>query len=118
MLNDTEVGRPHPPPEEPDIIFRTVTYLPDSKVLYPGGLLPIRALRSRVLCYDVYSSTKWVSRALTTHELGRCFNLSDAQLTGFPKKLVTNGLLRELTFATSTPARLTSAVIGLASSRQ
>ncbi len=53
-------------------------------LLHPGSILPIKDVRSLVLCSSVYSPTGWVSRRLTVSELGRSCDLQDSIIKGFP----------------------------------
>jgi hypothetical protein len=110
ILNDMELGRPSPPPDDPEAIHHEITYVNGSKILHPGSPIPIRALRSQVLCYSVYSSTKWVTRSLTTQELGRCLEVNEAALVGVKTCPVSTIPLDSLGFTNSAPARLTQAV--------
>jgi hypothetical protein len=106
VLSDTVNGPPHSPPEDPDEIFDAISYVKDIRLLHAGGLLPIKAIRNKVLCYSVYSPTGWVSRVLTVHELGRCLDLSDGDLAPFADIPITQLPLDELPFLLSTPPRL------------
>jgi hypothetical protein len=52
-----------------------------------------------------------VARALTTHELGRCLDLSDNQLVGFKNKQLSSTSLGEITFSDSAPGKLLHALV-------
>jgi len=110
-LSDTKGGRPHPPPDDPDEIFDAVTYVTKPRVLHPGGFLPIKALRSRVLCHDVYSPTRWVVRPLSVHELGRCYDVTEHGLQALPDKSLQRVALGGLPFISGPPGRLLLAVV-------
>jgi len=117
VLSDTENGRVHPAPEDPDALFGEVTYIADSKVLHPGGLMPIKALRSKILCYSVFSPTKWVARALTLEELKRCLDTSEIQLGERDSHRVSSVPFNRLPFILSPPGRLVRAVAGVLTCR-
>mmetsp|Transcript_24659 Transcript_24659/g.35384 ORF Transcript_24659/g.35384 Transcript_24659/m.35384 type:complete len:182 (+) Transcript_24659:2818-3363(+) len=70
--------RPHSPPINPDSLFDETVYLPASKFLHCGGLLPLRTCASvLVCCPSVFTLSKWCSRRLTIPELCAAFDLPE-----------------------------------------
>jgi len=87
-----------------------ITFEGGSKVLHPGSLLPIKAPRTKVLCYSVFSPTRWVTRALTSHELERCYDMHDHQLQYWKDVPISSIPTTGLPFHGSVPLRLTHAL--------
>jgi hypothetical protein len=110
ILSDTEPGRPHSPPNYPEAIYHEITYVGESKILHPGSPFPIKALRTQVLCYSVYASSKWVACCLSTLELSRCLELHEATWAGLEVCLVSAIPLKRLGYTDSAPTRLTHAM--------
>jgi hypothetical protein len=90
-----------------------VVHLSGTKVVHPGGLIPIRALRSDVLCYSVYSPTKWATRVLTVEELGRCLETYAIHLPQQKKQRISKVPFGQIPFVFSAPGRLVQVVVKL-----
>ena len=112
LLSDTKEGSPHPPPQDPDNIFGSVTYNGSSRSLHPGGLLLDKAINSKVICMGGFSPTRWVERTLTTHKLARCFDLGEDCLQAFDDQPLHRIQLSTLSFVISTPHWIILAVGG------
>ena len=110
VLGDTKSGPSLPPPSNPLKIFSTISFEGGSKVLNPGSLLPIKAPGTKVLCYSVFSPTRWVTRALTSHELERCYDMHDHQLQYWKDVPISSIPTTGLPFHGSVPLRLTHAL--------
>jgi hypothetical protein len=113
ILSDMEKGKRHEPPTDPDALFDDVVHLSGTKVVHPGGLIPIRALRSDVLCYSVYSPTKWATRVLTVEELGRCLETYAIHLPQQKNQRISKVPFGQIPFVFSAPGRLVQVVVKL-----
>jgi len=83
VLSDIKGGVPIDPPNNHEKFFDTMTYANNTRSLHVGSLLPVKAVRSKVVCIGIFSPTRWVERVLTVHELARCFDVGEISLQVF-----------------------------------
>jgi len=110
VLSDIKGGTPVSPPSDHEAYFDSVTYVSGTRSLHAGGLLPIKAPHSKIICMGVFSPTKWVERVLTVHELARCLDLGESSLQAFEDKPIHAVRLKTLPFLMAAPRRLLAAI--------
>ena len=74
------------------------------RCLHWGGLLPVTAPLTPLLCRSVFSSTGWTTRSLTVNELGHAFDVPTSVLGEFSS--VHTSRRRYLPFIRAVPAKV------------
>jgi hypothetical protein len=101
IISSMVTGQPHPPPTQPDSIYPAPICLEGH--LHLGGLLSPTDIGQPCLCPAVFSKTGWVSRFLTMHELGHCYDLPQCVIHSLSDKSIKDLSLSDLPFVRVAP---------------
>jgi len=97
-------GREHQPPDDPEATHEGLAYM--GKALHPGGFFPVTCPRVKVVSPCVFSSTKWVLRALTVHEVAGCCDVPEAIINTLSPVLVERCSVSAMPFLFTSPAKI------------